>query len=44
MASSVSGSNSDGHLKEDVYAVPYRTVEDLVARLHSAVTTVDTNM
>jgi hypothetical protein len=48
MASSVAGSNADiflwGHLKEQVYAVPPRTIEDLVARLQAAVTTVDANM
>jgi hypothetical protein len=33
-----------GHLKEQVYAVPPRTIEDLVARLQAAVTTVDANM
>jgi hypothetical protein len=50
IASSVAGSNSDGffflwgHLKEQVYTVPPRTIEDLVARLQAAVTTVDANM
>jgi hypothetical protein len=33
-----------GHLKEHVSAVPPRTIEDLVARLQAAVTTVDENM
>jgi hypothetical protein len=34
-----------GHLKEQVYAVPPRTIEDLVVRLQAAVTTVvDANM
>jgi hypothetical protein len=33
-----------GHLKEQVYTVPSRTIEDLVARLQAAVTTVDANM
>jgi hypothetical protein len=33
-----------GHLKEYVYAVPPRTVEDLTARLQAAVTTVEANM
>jgi hypothetical protein len=33
-----------GHLKEQVYAVPPRTIEDLVARPQAAVTTVDANM
>jgi hypothetical protein len=33
-----------GHLKEDVYAVLPRTIEDLVARFQAAVTTVDANM
>jgi hypothetical protein len=33
-----------GHLKEQVYAVPPRTIEDLVARLQAAVTTVDANI
>jgi hypothetical protein len=49
MAFSVAGSDSDefflwGHLKEQVYAVPLRTIEDLVARLQAAVTMVDANM
>jgi hypothetical protein len=49
MASPDTRSNSDGmflfrHLKEQVYAVPPRTIEDLVARLQAAVTTVDVNM
>jgi hypothetical protein len=30
-----------GHLKEHVYAVPPRIIEDLVARLQPAGTTVD---
>jgi hypothetical protein len=43
------GSNSHGffiwgHLKEYVYAVPPRTVEDLPVRLQAGVTTVDANM
>jgi hypothetical protein len=33
-----------GHVKEHVYAVPTRTVEDLVARLPAADTSVDTNI
>jgi hypothetical protein len=33
-----------GHLKGQVYAVPPRTIDDLVARLQAAVTTVDANM
>jgi hypothetical protein len=33
-----------GHLKEQVYTVPPRTIEDLVARLQAVVRTVDTNM
>jgi hypothetical protein len=33
-----------GHLKEQVYAVRPMTIEDLVARLQAAVTTVDANM
>jgi hypothetical protein len=33
-----------GHLKEQVYAVPPRTIEDLVARIQTAMTTVDANM
>jgi hypothetical protein len=33
-----------GHLKEHVYALLPRTIEDLVARLEAAVTTVDGNM
>jgi hypothetical protein len=49
MDSSVAGTDSDDfflwrHLKEHVYAVPHRTIEDLVARLQEAVTTVDANM
>jgi hypothetical protein len=49
MASSVAGSNFDGfflwgHLKEQVYVDPPRTIEDLVVRLQAAVTTVDANM
>jgi hypothetical protein len=50
MAPSVAGLNSDGfffpvgHLKEHVYSVPTRTVEDLVARLQAAVTRVNVNM
>jgi hypothetical protein len=32
------------HLKKHVYAVPSRTIEDLVGRLQAAVTTVDTNL
>jgi hypothetical protein len=32
-----------GQLEEQVYAVPPRTIEDLVARLQAAVTTVDAN-
>jgi hypothetical protein len=33
-----------GNLKEQVYAVPPRTIEHLVARIRAAVTTVDANM
>jgi hypothetical protein len=33
-----------GHLKEQVYAIPPRTIEDLVARFKAAVTTVDGSM
>lgn len=49
MASSVAGSNCDGflllgRLKEQVNALPPRTIEYLVARLQAAVATVDTNM
>jgi hypothetical protein len=33
-----------GHLKEHVYAVPPRTVKDLVARLKTVVTMVDVKM
>jgi hypothetical protein len=33
-----------GHLKEQVYTVPSRTIENLVARLQAAVTMVDANM
>jgi hypothetical protein len=33
-----------GHLKEQVYAVPPRTIEDLVTRIQSALTGVDANM
>jgi hypothetical protein len=33
-----------GHLKEQVYAVPPRTIEDLAAKLQAAMTTVDANM
>jgi hypothetical protein len=33
-----------GHLKEQVYAVPPRTIEDLVQRLQAGVTTVDAHM
>jgi hypothetical protein len=33
-----------GHLKEYVYAVPTRIVEDLTVRLQEAVTMVDANM
>jgi hypothetical protein len=50
MASSVAGSNSDGffflwgHLKEQVYAVPPKTIEDLVARLEAALKKIDANM
>jgi hypothetical protein len=33
-----------GYVKEQVYAVPARAIEDLVARLQAAVTTVDANM
>jgi hypothetical protein len=33
-----------GHLKEQVYGLPPRNTEDLVARLQAAVTTVDANM
>lgn len=32
-----------GHLKEHVYAVPPRTIKDLVAGLEAAVSTVDVN-
>jgi hypothetical protein len=32
------------HLKEHVYAVPPRTMKDLVSRLKAALTTVDANM
>jgi hypothetical protein len=46
---SVPGSNSDflfpyGHMKNHVYALPPRTIEDVVAVLKRAVTTVDANM
>jgi hypothetical protein len=45
---SVVGSDSSiflgGHQKEDVYAVPPRSVEDLVARLEAAVITVHVDM
>jgi hypothetical protein len=50
MVSSVAGCNFtvffslSGHLKERVYAVCPRTIEDLVARLQAAVTAVDANM
>jgi hypothetical protein len=49
MASSVAGSNSDGFLpvgtpEEQVYAVPPRTIEEPLARLQAAGTTVDANM
>jgi hypothetical protein len=48
-ASSVAGSNPEGlfpvrHLKKHIYAVPPKTVEDLVATLQAAVTTVGVNM
>jgi hypothetical protein len=33
-----------GHLKDQVYAVLPRTIEDLMATLQAAVTTVDSNM
>jgi hypothetical protein len=33
-----------GHLKEQVYAVLPRNIEDLVARYQAVVTTVDANM
>jgi hypothetical protein len=33
-----------GHLKEHDYAVPPRTIEDLVERLQAAMTSVDANM
>jgi hypothetical protein len=33
-----------GHLKEQVYAVPPRTMKDLMARLQAPVTTVNANM
>jgi hypothetical protein len=33
-----------GNLKEHVYLVPHRTIEDLVGRLQEAVTMVDANM
>jgi hypothetical protein len=32
------------HLEERLYAVPPRSIEDLVARLQTAVTTADANM
>jgi hypothetical protein len=32
------------HLKEHVYAVPPTSIDDLVARLHTAVTIVDAGM
>jgi hypothetical protein len=50
MASSVAGSNSDGfvfrvgYLKEHVYTVPTKTIEDFVARLQVSLTKFDTNM
>jgi hypothetical protein len=51
MASSFAISNSDGfffflwgHLKEQVYTVPPRTIKDLMARLQAAVIMVDANM
>jgi hypothetical protein len=44
MAPSVAGFLLLGRLKEQVYALPPRTIEDLVARLQAAVATVDTNM
>jgi hypothetical protein len=33
-----------GQLKKKIYEVPPRTIEDLVAKLQAAVTTVDANM
>jgi hypothetical protein len=33
-----------GHPNEHVYALPPRTIEDLVARLQAAMTTADVNM
>jgi hypothetical protein len=50
MAVSVAGFNSDGfiflweHMKKHVYAVLPRTIEDLMARLQAAVTTIGANM
>jgi hypothetical protein len=46
VAFSVAGSNSNGFFPvgKEVYAVPSWTIEDLVARLQTAVTTVDANM
>jgi hypothetical protein len=46
---SVAGSNSDfllpyGNMKNHVYALPPRTIEDVVVVLKRAVTTVDANM
>jgi hypothetical protein len=32
-----------GHLKEHVYAIPRRTIEDFVGRFQAAVTTVNAN-
>jgi hypothetical protein len=41
----VTGSNLlRGHLKDHVYAVLRRTIEDLVARIQTAVATVDANI
>jgi hypothetical protein len=48
MASSVAGSNSDGFFlvgtPEGISLVPPRTIEDLMARLQAAVTTVNASM
>lgn len=45
LASSVTGSNSDGFISEEhVYEVIPRTVEDFLARLEAAVSKVNANM